>query len=127
MERFSFIFFTLNPNEWSSSLTLKFCGPYTEEVRDFSLELGDEEMTRIYGSLERGRRTRLLLMSVEDVVASTNVFGKLCGWCSRRFSIVILPCTKGPLQHSRQMATSAKILQALSLTSLITWQSLSRR
>ena len=40
----SVIFFTLNPSEWSSGLTLKFCGPYTEETRNFSLDLSEEEM-----------------------------------------------------------------------------------
>jgi hypothetical protein len=71
---FSSIFFTLNPNEWSSTLTLKFCGPYNEEMRDFSLGLSDEEMAQVYGSLERGRKMHLLLMSGEDVVASTKCF-----------------------------------------------------
>ena len=40
----SVIFFTLNPSERSSGLTLKFCGPYTEETRNFSLDLSEEEM-----------------------------------------------------------------------------------
>ena len=34
---FSFVFFTLNPNEWGSPLTLRFRGPYSEELRSFSL------------------------------------------------------------------------------------------
>ena len=71
---FRSIFFTLNPNEWSSTLTLKFCGPYNEEMQDFSLGLSDEEMAQVYGSLERGRKMHLLLMSGEDVVASTKCF-----------------------------------------------------
>ena len=41
------IFYTLNPSEWSSGLTLKFCGPYTEETRHFSLDLSEEEMVRL--------------------------------------------------------------------------------
>ena len=53
----SFLFFTLNPNEWGSPLTLLFRTPYAEELQRFSLHLSDEEFEEIYGAVNACRRS----------------------------------------------------------------------
>ena len=66
----SFIFFTLNPNEWGSPLTLLFRTPYDEKVKKFSLELTDQEFEDIYGQVNKGeKKKQLYMMGLEDPVA----------------------------------------------------------
>ena len=71
---FSFIFFTLNPNEWGSSLTLSFRGPTREETKSFSLALSDEEMSRFYGQLSHKDKQSLMRWAIDDPTACVKCF-----------------------------------------------------
>ncbi len=74
---FSFVFFTLNPDEWGSPLTLTFMSPYYEAKRHFSLDLSDAEMQEFYGKLRREECMHLLRRSIQDPDASTEAFWAL--------------------------------------------------